>query len=327
MRAVGTREQPAVPVGGGERAARARGRRASRDQPAGRDGGRARSSWRRWWPATARVSAVTLLDGDSRQARPLLDALRRERFEPGRFRGRPVAVSVYRLISRMEVRAPSPRRRAAAVDRGRDVSTARPSIARRRAHDRDARADGRPARGIGRPEQRERRRAPGGREVGDARVVADVERRPGPAARRATRAGRLARRDRAGHARSSRAAARRPPGPSTSRNGSPRSASQPARRSASAGQFLAGEPLPGCTARNRSGRRSSQAAAAARLARRAGAREAAVRGRGQRRATSSGAREPVRGVPAAGGGSGIAGEDRAGRAAAEVARADRALRV
>ena len=51
------------------------------------------------------VSMVTLLNGDSRQARPLLDALRHERFEPGLLRGRPVAVSVYRLISRMDVRA------------------------------------------------------------------------------------------------------------------------------------------------------------------------------------------------------------------------------
>jgi hypothetical protein len=54
-----------------------------------------------------RVSAVTLLDGDARLAAPVVEALRRERFEPGRFRGRPVAVSLYRLISRMEVRAPS----------------------------------------------------------------------------------------------------------------------------------------------------------------------------------------------------------------------------
>ena len=52
------------------------------------------------------VSTVTLLDGDGAHAGPLLEALRRERYEPGRFRGRPVAVSVYRLISRMEVRAP-----------------------------------------------------------------------------------------------------------------------------------------------------------------------------------------------------------------------------
>lgn len=52
------------------------------------------------------VSAVTLLDGDSELARPVLDAMRHERFEPGRFRGRPVAVSIYRLISRMEVRPP-----------------------------------------------------------------------------------------------------------------------------------------------------------------------------------------------------------------------------
>jgi Putative zinc-finger len=52
------------------------------------------------------VSAVTLLDGDSSQARPIVDALRRERFEPVRLHGRRVAVSVYRLISRLEVRAP-----------------------------------------------------------------------------------------------------------------------------------------------------------------------------------------------------------------------------
>jgi hypothetical protein len=49
------------------------------------------------------VSAVTVLGGDSELARPVVDALRRERYEPGRFRGRPVAVSIYRLISRMEV--------------------------------------------------------------------------------------------------------------------------------------------------------------------------------------------------------------------------------
>lgn len=52
------------------------------------------------------VSAVHLIGGDFAEAAPLLEALRKERFEPGRFRGRPVAVSVYRLISRMEVRAP-----------------------------------------------------------------------------------------------------------------------------------------------------------------------------------------------------------------------------
>ena len=52
------------------------------------------------------VSAVTVLDGDSLQARPIVDALRRERFEPVRLHGRRVAVSVYRLISRLEVRAP-----------------------------------------------------------------------------------------------------------------------------------------------------------------------------------------------------------------------------
>lgn len=51
------------------------------------------------------VSEVTLLDGNIDTARPLLDALRRERFAPARYRGRPVAVSVYRLFSRMEVHA------------------------------------------------------------------------------------------------------------------------------------------------------------------------------------------------------------------------------
>ena len=49
------------------------------------------------------VSAVNVLGGDSRLARPAMDAMRRERYEPGRFRGRPVAVSIYRLISWVEV--------------------------------------------------------------------------------------------------------------------------------------------------------------------------------------------------------------------------------
>lgn len=54
------------------------------------------------------VSAVTLIDGDRELARPVLQALLRERFEPGRFRGsQPVAVSIYRLISLTEVRASS----------------------------------------------------------------------------------------------------------------------------------------------------------------------------------------------------------------------------
>ena len=52
------------------------------------------------------VSTVTLLGGDSHQAGPLLEALRHERFEPGRRHGRPVAVSLYRLISRTDVHAP-----------------------------------------------------------------------------------------------------------------------------------------------------------------------------------------------------------------------------
>ena len=52
------------------------------------------------------VSAVNVLGGDSTMALPVLDALRRERYEPGRSRGRPVAVSVYRLITRMDVWPP-----------------------------------------------------------------------------------------------------------------------------------------------------------------------------------------------------------------------------
>jgi hypothetical protein len=52
------------------------------------------------------VSAVNLIGADSGGAAPIIEAMRRERFEPGRFRGKPVAVSIYRLISRMEVRAP-----------------------------------------------------------------------------------------------------------------------------------------------------------------------------------------------------------------------------
>jgi anti-sigma factor RsiW len=52
------------------------------------------------------VSAVTLLQGDRREAGPVLAALLQERFEPGRYRGRPVAVSVYRLIAHLEVREP-----------------------------------------------------------------------------------------------------------------------------------------------------------------------------------------------------------------------------
>ena len=54
------------------------------------------------------VAGVTVLQGDPRRG-ALLEALRQQRFEPVRYRGRPVAVSVYRLISRMEVRSPAPR--------------------------------------------------------------------------------------------------------------------------------------------------------------------------------------------------------------------------
>lgn len=52
------------------------------------------------------VAGVTLLEGDAGLEQPLIEALRQQRFEPVRFRGRRVAVSVYRLISRTEVRSP-----------------------------------------------------------------------------------------------------------------------------------------------------------------------------------------------------------------------------
>jgi hypothetical protein len=52
------------------------------------------------------VAGVTLLQGDAGDEQELIEALRQQRFEPVRYRGRRVAVSVYRLISRMEVRSP-----------------------------------------------------------------------------------------------------------------------------------------------------------------------------------------------------------------------------
>jgi hypothetical protein len=55
------------------------------------------------------VAGVTILEGDTDGEDALLEALRQQRYEPVRYRGRPVAVSVYRLISRMEVRSPAPR--------------------------------------------------------------------------------------------------------------------------------------------------------------------------------------------------------------------------
>jgi hypothetical protein len=53
------------------------------------------------------VSTVTVLQGDAEQAGPLLAALRQQRYEPARYRGRPVAISVYRLISSMDVSLPA----------------------------------------------------------------------------------------------------------------------------------------------------------------------------------------------------------------------------
>ena len=52
------------------------------------------------------VAGVTVLQGDASVEQALIAALRQQRIEPTRYRGRFVAVSVYRLISRMEVRSP-----------------------------------------------------------------------------------------------------------------------------------------------------------------------------------------------------------------------------
>jgi hypothetical protein len=52
-----------------------------------------------------RVWAVVVLDGEAEPARVLAEAVLHERFEPARRRGRPVAVSVYRLFSQLEVHA------------------------------------------------------------------------------------------------------------------------------------------------------------------------------------------------------------------------------
>lgn len=52
------------------------------------------------------VSDLRVLDGGDPYARWLIHALRNERFDPLLYKGQPVSVSVFRLISRMEVRAP-----------------------------------------------------------------------------------------------------------------------------------------------------------------------------------------------------------------------------
>ena len=49
------------------------------------------------------VAGVTVLQGSADGEGALVQALRQQRYEPVRYRGRPVAVSVYRLISRMQV--------------------------------------------------------------------------------------------------------------------------------------------------------------------------------------------------------------------------------
>jgi hypothetical protein len=51
------------------------------------------------------VAGVTVLHGSAEGEEALVQALRQQRYEPVRYRGRRVAVSVYRLISRVDVEA------------------------------------------------------------------------------------------------------------------------------------------------------------------------------------------------------------------------------
>jgi hypothetical protein len=51
------------------------------------------------------VAGVKVLEGSAEGEEALVEALRQQRYEPVRYRGRRVAVSVYRLISRMNVEA------------------------------------------------------------------------------------------------------------------------------------------------------------------------------------------------------------------------------
>ncbi len=54
------------------------------------------------------VAGVTVLEGRSEGEEALVKALREQRYEPVRYRGRPVAVSVYRLISHVNVEGAGP---------------------------------------------------------------------------------------------------------------------------------------------------------------------------------------------------------------------------
>jgi Putative zinc-finger/Gram-negative bacterial TonB protein C-terminal len=54
------------------------------------------------------VAGVTVLEGSAEGEEALVKALRQQRYEPVRYRGRPVAVSVYRLISRVNVEGAGP---------------------------------------------------------------------------------------------------------------------------------------------------------------------------------------------------------------------------
>jgi len=54
------------------------------------------------------VAGVTVLQGSGQGQEALVKALREQRYEPVRYRGRPVAVSVYRLISHVNVEGAGP---------------------------------------------------------------------------------------------------------------------------------------------------------------------------------------------------------------------------
>ncbi len=202
------------------------------------------------------VAGVTVLQGERatarrRSSRPCAQ----QRYEPVRYRGRPVAVSVYRLISRMEVERRARRRRATRrlrrddrlsrrPRRGDDRPRRRRSTTRPRRSGRAACATGGPtgahsAGSVG-PKRASVARARGRGQVGDPGVVAEEEARArerGP--ERAQRPLRGRRRLPATRPNASSA------GPSTRSHGRPPDRRRAASAKRSTGQFFAGEPLPG----------------------------------------------------------------------------------
>ena len=189
------------------------------------------------------VAGVTLLEGDAGVEQALIDALRQQRFEPVRYRGPPrrgerlppdqpdggpLAADLRRRRGRQHRLEPS----AASEPPGaRRVATAGPRAPR--ARDRS----GRRARASAR-----RRRRRGARRRRRCRGRGRRARAPRPARRSGHSRARTASRGA-----SSRASA----GPATSSHGRPPASARAASTKRARGQFFAGDPLPGWTARKR----------------------------------------------------------------------------